>query len=166
MVLLSVDPGTRFTGWAVMLRCDGRTELLDYGCLVLGSGPLVDRVVAFYDSLVEILAGFPVTDIAIETPFMGKSVSTYGKLSYLRGILYLLAGQRGYGLYEYAPRDVKKSVTGHGGASKEEVARLVCNFFSLPVSGIREDTTDALAVGLCCLWGGKPGTIGRQISFL
>jgi len=164
VVLLAIDPGTRCSGYGVLKRGGKRTQLLDYGCWSMsGSKPLIDRIVSFNDFFVSKVEEHGITDMAIEVPFLGKSVSTYGKLSYLRGVLYLIAGQRSVTLREFTPRDVKKSVTGSGGASKEQVANLVVRFFpGIETNGLKDDTTDALAVGLCCLWDREPSTICRQ----
>jgi len=166
-VLLAIDPGTRYAGWSVMRRDGKHTDLLGYGCLVLGcKDPLRDRVVRFYDFFVDLLDDYPITDLAIETPFMGRSVSTYGKLSYLRGVLYLLSGRYGLALHEVTPRDVKLSVAGTGSASKEDVSLVVHKYFVELEDGLRDDVTDALALGLCVLFGGAPPTVDRQDSFI
>jgi len=167
MILLSIDPGTRCAGYGVMIREGKRTRLVDWGCWSMsGRKSLIQRVTDFHRFFKDKIEEHNITSLAIETPYLGKSVATYGKLSYLRGILYLLSGQYDLDLYEYSPRVVKQAVTGKGGASKEEVAALVVQFFKgIDKDGpLKDDTTDALAVGLCALWGGQPSTICRQLS--
>jgi crossover junction endodeoxyribonuclease RuvC len=55
-------------------------------------------------------------------------------------------------IQEFAPREVKQSVTGFGGASKDQVARVVLQLFPGMEVPKKEDVTDALAVTLCGLW--------------
>jgi crossover junction endodeoxyribonuclease RuvC len=50
---------------------------------------------------------------------------------------------------EYAPKKVKQSVTGNGNASKEQVARMLMQIFSIKELPKLLDATDALAVAVC-----------------
>lgn len=86
---------------------------------------------------------------------MGKNAQNFLKLGYLRGIVYLLSDLHEINLHEYSPREVKQAVTGFGGASKEQVARILLQLFPGLQKPKREDVTDALAVGLCGLWRKK-----------
>ena len=100
------------------------------------------------------------TDIAIETPFLGKNAQNFLKLGYLRGILLLLADQHSMVIHEFAPRQIKQAVTGYGGASKEQVARVVLQLFPRLQKPKKEDVTDALAIGLCAIWHQKRLPLG------
>jgi crossover junction endodeoxyribonuclease RuvC len=88
----------------------------------------------------------------LETPFFGKNAQNFLKLGYLRGALYLLADKNRLKLHEFYPREVKQAVTGYGGASKDQVARVILQLFPRMKSPKKEDVTDALAVTLCGLW--------------
>jgi crossover junction endodeoxyribonuclease RuvC len=50
---------------------------------------------------------------------------------------------------EYAPKKVKQSVTGNGNASKEQVARMLMQIFSIKELPKLLDASDALAVAVC-----------------
>jgi crossover junction endodeoxyribonuclease RuvC len=50
---------------------------------------------------------------------------------------------------EYAPKKVKQSVTGNGNASKEQVARMLMQIFSIKEMPKLFDASDALAVAVC-----------------
>jgi crossover junction endodeoxyribonuclease RuvC len=156
MVVLGIDPGFSVTGFGVAKK-DGRSLfLIDYGYLRMSSTkPLAERVHIFYECMGEKIVRHGVTDIALETPFLGKNAQNFLKLGYLRGIMYLLSQQHNLNLHEFAPREVKASVTGSGAASKEQVARVLSRLF--PKLGPQEklDVTDALAVMLCGAWKSK-----------
>ena len=49
---------------------------------------------------------------------------------------------------EYSARQVKKSVVGHGAATKEQVQYMVKRLLNL-TGGLQPDAADALAVALC-----------------
>jgi crossover junction endodeoxyribonuclease RuvC len=156
MVILGIDPGTRFAGFGILSKDKQRAFLIDHGCLKLRpTDPLQLRLHQFYDFFSEKIKTYGVTDIALETPFLGKNAQNFLKLGYLRGIMYLLASQHNLVLHEFSPSQVKLSVTGFGGASKEQVARVMMRMFPKMEQPEREDVTDALAVTLCGLWKNK-----------
>jgi len=153
MIILGIDPGTRFAGFGVLKKEKQKVFLLDYGCLKMpASKSLVERVGMFHSFFEEKIAKWDVTDLALETPFLGKNASNFLKLGYMRGILYLLADTHKLQLLEFAPREIKLSVTGFGGASKEQVARVVLRLLPGLKAPKRDDVTDALAVSLCAVW--------------
>ena len=152
MVILGIDPGTRFTGYAVLKKQSTRSFLVDHGCLRLGATkPLFERVGLFHDFFDEVIPKWGVPHCALETSFLGKNAQNFLKLGYLRGILYRLAHKYDLVLLEYAPREVKVAVTGYGGASKDQVERVVRRLF--PAAKFeKQDVSDALAVTVCGLW--------------
>jgi crossover junction endodeoxyribonuclease RuvC len=156
-VILGIGPGFHVTGYGVLKQDEaGKAYLLDFGYLQLSSKKgLSVRVGEFYNNFEEKIKKYQVTQISLETPFLGKNAQTFLKLGYLRGILYLLADQHGLDLCEFAPREVKMSVVGFGGATKEQVAAMMMRLF--PKLGevgkvAKNDVTDALAVCVCGLW--------------
>ena len=156
MIILGIDPGLRFSGFGVLKKTQKQVLLLDYGLLKLSSTKnLQTRIHIFYDFFTEKIKKHNVTDIALETPFLGKNAQNFLKLGYLRGILHLLAAEHQTNLHEFSPRQVKLSVTGYGGASKEQVARMVLRLFPKMEQPKKDDVTDALAVTLCGLWHTK-----------
>ena len=153
MVILGIDPGFRFAGFGILKKEGRQALLLDYGHLTMSSSDsLVVRVGTFHDFFEEKIVTLGVTVIALETPFLGKNAQNFLKLGYLRGILYLLAHKHKTGLSEFAPTEVKQSVTGFGGATKDQVARVILQLFPGMEVPKKEDVTDALAVTLCGLW--------------
>jgi len=156
MTILGIDPGLRFAGFGVLKKERQRAFLLDHGCLTLSPSKTVQtRIHLFHDFFSEKIKTCGITDIALETPFLGKNAQNFLKLGYLRGILYLLASQNNAHVHEFSPRQVKLCVTGFGGASKEQVARVILRLFPTMEPPKRDDVTDALAVTLCGLWKNK-----------
>ena len=155
-IILGVDPGFSVTGYAILKKEQQKALLLDCGYLKLPtSKALSERIAIFHRFFEEKIKTLSVTSLAIETPFLGKNVQSFLKLGYLRGILYLMAHHHNLELYEFSPREVKMAVTGFGGASKEQVATMVCRLFpKIKELGVIEknDVTDALAVCLSGFW--------------
>lgn len=156
MIILGIDPGLRFAGFGILKKEQGKTYLLHSGCLKLSpTKSLPERVTEFHDFFQQMIIKWQITDLAIETPFLGKNSQTFLKLGYLRGVLYLLSHKNKLVLHEFSPREVKQSVTGFGGASKEQVSRILKQLFPRLPNAEKEDITDALAVTLCGLWKNK-----------
>lgn len=156
MTILGIDPGWHFTGYGILRKHERTVFLVDYGYLSMStSKTLAERSGIFYDYFQEKIHVHGVTDLALETPFLGKNAQNFLKLGYLRGMLYLLSNKNNLLLHEFAPRQVKQAVTGFGGASKDQVSRVMMQLFSNAIKAKKYDVTDALAVTLCGLWQSK-----------
>jgi len=153
MIMLGIDPGLSVSGFSVIKREKNCLYVCDYGYLSMHSKHSIHkRIGIFYAFYQEKICRFNITDIALETPFLGKNAQNYLKLGYLRGILLLLADQYSLTVHEFAPRQVKQAVTGYGNASKEQVACIILQLFPRLEKPKKEDVTDAFAVSLCALW--------------
>ena len=156
MVVLGIDPGFHFTGYGILKTENSKSFLIDFGYLKLSSNKkLQTRVKIFYDFFSEKIQKWNISDISLETPFLGKNIQSFLKLGYLRGILYLLSEQNNITIHEFSPREVKQSVTGFGGASKDQVARVILSLFPKLPPPKKNDVTDALAITLCGYWTAK-----------
>ena len=129
-VILGIDPGFHVTGYAVIKKDGAKAFLLDCGYLQMSPKKhLSERVGEFYSFFSNIIGKYSITQISLETSFLGKNAQTFLKLGFLRGLLYLLADQNKLALKEFSPREVKLSITGFGGATKEQVADAVLRMF-------------------------------------
>ncbi len=152
-LILGIDPGFSFTGFACVIQQLQRTELIDCGVIKLPhSKSLASRTHLFYDFFKEKIEQKKITNLALETSFLGKNSQSFLKLGYLRGVLYLLSSQHNLALHEFAPMQVKGAVTGSGNAPKEQVARVIHQLFPRLPQQKTLDVTDAIAVALCCAW--------------
>lgn len=162
MIVLGIDPGFTAAGFAIIQKTHHQSTVLDYGFLATPpSKHLSERIALFYSFFSEKIKTHRVTDIALETPFLGKNAQNFLKLGYLRGIIYLMAQQNGLTIHEFAPREIKLSLTGFGGASKEQVARVIIQLFPKLAKPTKYDVTDALAITLCGLWKNKQSLLIR-----
>ncbi len=153
MVILGIDPGFRFAGFGILKKEGRQALLLDYGYLGMSSSEsLIERIGQFHHFFETKITQWHVTTIALETPFLGKNAQNFLKLGYLRGIVYLLAHKYSITVKEFAPCEVKQSVTGYGGATKDQIARVILQLFPGMELPKKEDVTDAVAVTLCGLW--------------
>ena len=71
-------------------------------------------------------------------------------MGHARGVILEAAGKLDVKVMSYSATRVKKSITGNGRASKEQVQRAVKAECKLSKTPRPEDVADALAIGLCC----------------
>ena len=153
MKILAIDPGLYFTGYAVLEKEGSRVSLIAADVIKVKSGLTIPQKLKFlYDTINEMVCDYEVTDLAFETPFLGKNAATFTKLGYIRGALYLISEIHLLTRHEFAPQAIKKAITGYGNADKEAVARIMRKRFPRLIDSRRLDVTDAAAIGMCAIY--------------
>jgi crossover junction endodeoxyribonuclease RuvC len=150
MIILGVDPGTKFTGYGVIENNNNTFKKIINGTIKLPSNkdiPLKLKII--YDDLCKIIKKYKPDEFAIETAFYGKNVQSALKIGYARGVAILAAVHFEIPTGEYSPREIKKSVTGKGSASKEQVSYMIKTLLKIKEEQMRLDESDALAVAIC-----------------
>lgn len=146
--ILGIDPGSRFLGYGVIHKQGNSLSYVDAGRLVLGDGPLVQRLVAIDAFLTDYLQKYPVQSVSIEGIFHQKNAESALKLGHARGVAILACARLGLEIFEYAPTLVKKSVASYGRADKAQLAAMV-----RMILGVKhkwsQDASDALALAIC-----------------
>ncbi len=151
MRVLGIDPGTRLAGYGVVDGQQSRFHHVDNGVLVpKPSWPIPRRLAYLQGRLRDVLTEFKPDCVAVEEAFVAKNPQTALKLGMARGVFFAECVQAGLDVYEYAPAMVKKSVSGGGRATKDQVQQMVRILLGLPEVA-EENASDALAVALCHL---------------
>ncbi len=150
MRVLGVDPGTYKMGVGVV-DSDGGDFHLDYfGVLApKRKDPLAARLGYLYQNLEKVLAERRPTEVAIEEPFAAKNVKAAMAIGQAQAVAMVAAASQGLPVTNYAPAQVKRAVTDHGGSSKEQVQEMVRVLLDLDAVPESMDATDALAVAIC-----------------
>lgn len=149
-VVLGIDPGTNFMGYAVIKVEGTEMKCLELGVITLNK--LRDpyrKLATIFQRIGAVADRFHPTEFALEAPFYGKNVQSMLKLGRAQGVAMAAGLSRGMDVFEYPPLRVKQAVTGVGRASKEQVASIMERLFSADFSGEKLDATDALAVAVC-----------------
>lgn len=150
MRILGIDPGTAVTGIGIVEQVNGKLCKIHYDSINLNSrSPLPERLKKIYDKCIECICKYHPDELAIETAFYGKNIQSTLKLGQARGVAIIAALNSHLKITEYSPREIKKSVTGSGASSKEQVKYMVRSILSIRESSINADSSDALAVALC-----------------
>lgn len=151
-IILGIDPGTRFMGFALIRREKKKVEVIEMGTLVLSkiTDPY-EKLYRIHEKVSSLIRIHAPEYFAIEAPFYGKNVQSMLKLGRAQGASLAAALQAGLKACEYSPRKVKKAVTGNGNASKEQVSEMVGHIVkNKPLINQKSlDATDALAVAIC-----------------
>jgi len=150
MIIMGIDPGTAVTGYGIISVSGNAVSWVDSGVIVTDTAkPLSERLLIIYDGLSAKINEHSPDRVAVEEAFYGKNVHTTLVLGHARGVAMLAAAQRGCGVFEYSPREIKKAVTGNGNASKDQVEYMVKTLLRPGGGKMRQDAYDALAVAMC-----------------
>jgi crossover junction endodeoxyribonuclease RuvC len=151
MIILGVDPGSIVCGYGVIEKNKNKLTLVEYGVIQAKKQheDLHLRLKEIYLRLAEVIKRTKPDEAAFETMFYAKNVQSLIKLTHARSAAILAAVMSDIIIAEYSPREVKKSVTGKGAASKEQVQFMVMNMLKIKETPHLFDATDALAVAMC-----------------
>jgi crossover junction endodeoxyribonuclease RuvC len=147
VIVLGVDPGSHATGYGV-ISTGPVVRMLGGGVIRAGrNAPLCDRLLAIHTELTAVIDRFNPVAMAVEDLFNAKNARSSLILGHARGVILLAGASAGLSVAEYAPREVKKALTGNGAAAKEQVRFMVMRLLALKDSPPL-DQSDALAVAL------------------
>jgi crossover junction endodeoxyribonuclease RuvC len=154
MRIIGIDPGTVITGIGVIdCHQEGNNNCIKgifYDTLHLNSKESIPhRLKKIYEESLRIIEKFKPDEFAIETAFYGKNIQSTLKLGQARGVALIAAINCNLKIFEYSPREIKKSVTGNGASSKNFVQYMVKSILNIENPKMLSDSSDALAVALC-----------------
>ena len=150
MRVLGIDPGSETLGWGVVDGSGTRYSLVDFGTVKSNTREAFSRrLLNIYDSVADLMALHSPDVLSVEDTFYAVNVGVALKLGQVRGLMLLLAEQRGLAIAEYAPRLVKQTVVGHGNAEKQQVQQMVKILLKMKSVPTPHDAADALAIAIC-----------------
>ncbi len=151
MRVLGIDPGLQVTGYGVIEGNGDRLAVLEAGVVRTDAKmEMAERLKDIAKEIEQIMKQFKPDVLAIEELY-----SHYGHpktaiiMGHARGIVFLKAAEAGVRVVPYASTRIKKSLTGNGRASKQQVQLMIRSALSLTTVPEPADAADALAVALC-----------------
>lgn len=154
-IILGIDPSLRGTGLAVIDTREATPKLLASRTLKLSAKLAVYECLGQIAAAVEALATtYQPSHVAIEATIYVQNFRTAQAMGASRGAALSVVARQGIKVREYAPKRIKMAVTGHGSASKEQVARMIQTVFQLPAA-LPWDESDAAAIALCHAYTGR-----------
>jgi len=149
-IILGLDPGTNVMGYGLILIKGSCMTVIQFGVINMGKyGDHALKLKKIFERVLALVDEYKPDEVALEAPFFGKNIQSMLKLGRAQGVAMSAALYREVPITEYAPKKVKQSVTGNGNASKEQVARMLMQIFSIKELPKLLDSTDALAVAVC-----------------
>lgn len=150
MVIIGIDPGYAITGFGVLEYEGNHFKLIESGSIQTKAGiPLPTRIAKIYDDMNGLIEKYKPDAIAIEELFFNRNTTTAIGVAQGRGAVLIAAAKTNTPIYEYTPLQVKQGVTGYGRADKKQVQMMVKTVLGLEKVPKLDDTTDAIAIGIC-----------------
>jgi crossover junction endodeoxyribonuclease RuvC len=145
--VLGIDPGSRATGWALLVAEGNRYQLESAG-VVRPRGDHRHGRLADLQRRLEIVVGKLAPDCAaVESSFMGLNPKTGLALAESRGVILAVLGGLDLEVSSYSPAEVKSAIVGHGRAEKQQINFMVVRLLGLD-NKPPSDAADAMAVAL------------------
>ena len=145
--VLGIDPGSRATGWALLIA-DGNRYRFECSGVVRPRGEhRHGRLADLQNRLAKVVEELAPDCAAVEASFSGRNPKSGLALAESRGVILAVLGGLNLEVSSYSPAQVKSTIVGHGRAEKQQINYMVVRLLSLskpPAS----DAADAIAVAL------------------
>jgi crossover junction endodeoxyribonuclease RuvC len=156
--IIGIDPGTAVLGYAVIEIDKQDIKIISLGVIKLEVlDDHYERLKQIYERLTAVIKNFGPSVMAIETPLYAGNALSMLKLGRAQGVAITAAMVNDIPVTEYLPKKVKKSVTGNGNATKEQLADMLQYLLKFDTLPKYLDATDALGVALCHHYQSKVG---------
>jgi crossover junction endodeoxyribonuclease RuvC len=145
--IIGIDPGLRHTGWGIIDIVNNKLIYVADGSI---SAPVSltdgNRLFFIKQNLTALMLQYKPSISALEQIFVGTGIGSSLKLGMARGVALMVLAEAGLQTKELPPRLVKKTITGSGSASKEQIKSMVVRL--LNITPKNEDSSDALAIAI------------------
>ena len=149
-IILGIDPGTTIMGYGLIQIKGKEMELLQMGVLHLSKlSSHALKLKRIFERTLTMIDEYKPDELAVEAPFFGKNVQSMLKLGRAQGVAMAAGLYRDIPIFEYSPKKIKKSITGNGNASKEQVAAMLKSLLTIKEMPKHLDATDGLAAAVC-----------------
>jgi crossover junction endodeoxyribonuclease RuvC len=150
--VLGVDPGLSRCGYGAVLRRHGQLEAVAGGVIASDPAtPLPERLRGLLDELGALVAELRPDAVAVERVFFQTNARTAMATGQASGLALVAAASAGCEVVQYTANEVKLAVVGYGGATKDQVQKMVASLLGLAEPPRPPDVADALALALCHL---------------
>lgn len=146
--VLGIDPGSVVTGYGLIESDGARSFHLTHGHIRVKGDSFPEKLGHIHEAIGEVITEWQPQEVAIEQVFLSNNPMSALKLGQARGAAITAAVSRKLLVSEYAPRLVKKVVTGSGSASKEQVQIMVRALLQI-LPALQVDAADGLAIAIC-----------------
>lgn len=147
--ILGIDPGYGRVGYGLIEKNGHNLTLIDYGCIeTAAKKPFAERLLDIATLLSQLIDQYKPDAAGVEKLFFAKNKTTAIDVAQARGVILLTLQKNTIPAVECHPSEIKKAVTGHGGATKRDVQEMTKHILSLGKKPVQDDAVDALAVAI------------------
>lgn len=152
MYVLGIDPGLSRCGYGLVEQRPGGTRAVAVGVLRTDpSRPMPARLAELQADLRAVLHEHRPGVVVVERVLFQVNVRTAISVAQAAGIAMAEAVAAGCEVVEYSPNQVKQAVAGVGGATKDQMERMVQTLLGIAQPLRPVDAADAVALALCHL---------------
>jgi len=145
--VLGVDPGSRATGWALVIAEGNKYHIESAGVVRPAGSSRPRRLADLQRRLASIVNDLAPDCAAVESSFSGINPKSGLALAESRGVILAVLGCDDLPVSSYSPAQVKSAIVGHGRAEKRQIKYMVVRLLNLDATP-QADTADAMAVAL------------------
>ena len=152
MKILGIDPGLRVCGYAVIDAELLNTQLIEAGVFRSDTkADLEQRLNQIAEDIAQVLDAHTPDVVAVEQLYAHyKHPRTAILMGHARGVILQKSAEAGAGVRSFAATRIKKSLTGSGRATKNQMQRAIQSVLGLGAPPEPADVADAIAIALCC----------------
>ena len=152
MRILGIDPGLQVCGYACLETGGSVEKLTEAGVFRTdGSLPIETKLNQIADDIDSLLKKFDPDVVAVEQLYSHYAhPKTAILMGHARGVILQSCAAAGVAVRSFSATKIKKSITGNGRASKEQMQRTIQTILRLPELPQPPDVADAVAAALCC----------------
>jgi crossover junction endodeoxyribonuclease RuvC len=153
MRILGIDPGLQVCGYACLEAEPGEEKLIEAGVIrTAGDEALEQRLNRIAEDTESLLKSFTPDVVAVEELYSHYAhPKTAILMGHARGVILQKCAEAATEVRSFSATRIKKSITGNGRASKEQVQRTIRTILSLSELPEPSDVADAIAAALCCV---------------
>jgi crossover junction endodeoxyribonuclease RuvC len=135
-------------GWGIIETSGSRLSYIASGTITSdASTALCERLATLFAGIEAIICQWLPSEAAVEETFVNRDAHATLKLGQARGIALLAPARAGLPVSEYAPKLIKKTVTGSGHADKQQIKAMI-GYLLPQASPDTPDAADALAIAI------------------
>jgi len=152
MRILGIDPGLQVCGYACIEADSGQENLIEAGVIRTVRGEaLEEKLNRIAEDIATLLNRFDPDVVAVEELYSHYAhPRTAILMGHARGVILQKCGEVGVPIKSFSATRIKKSLTGNGRASKEQVQRTIQTVLALAELPEPNDVADAIAAAMCC----------------
>ena len=147
-IILGIDPGSRITGYGVIVSNNNQFTHLVHGCIRTSDPNFSQRLQQIFAGIEAIVQQYQPVEVSIEQVFLARNAASALKLGQARGAAITAVANQAIPVAEYSARQIKQAVVGYGAAKKDQVQHMVKCLLNLS-QPLQADAADALAIAIC-----------------